>query len=536
MPDILDLLADGATERAYLRTIPGPQQPPTLAQVWRDSAHAGRFLLARTGPGAAVGMLLSTSAECVATLVGGWRAGLRVASLPLPARATPMPEYLAQLQAAAGLLDVRLLVADEELAPRLTELPIPVATYPQALGGGPAAPVEQVGSFVQFTSGSTSVPKGVALTMAAIGENVLAMAARTGVPDPMVGCSWLPLSHDMGLVGMCLGIWACQREASSGGLVLIRPERFLRRPGSWLSACSTFGATLVTTPNFGLEFALRDLAAAGPLDLSRLAVCIVGAEPVRAETLRRFGTALAPSGFDPRALCPAYGMAEASLGISIKAPGTAWTSRHVDSAALEQGRWVERSGGDGADEVVALGPPLPGMQVTVDRSTPEQVGELKIRGPSMFDGYLGDPGPSTADGWFRTRDLGTLSAGEICLTGRTDDVMIIAGRNLYAPDLEEAAVVEGIRRHNTAAVSYGSGGYAIVVERPRGVKARDDMRPLCRRVRLAVAKRVGIGPAAVFVIGPGTFPRTPSGKPQRKRLANQLAADRLDIEAVMHFG
>jgi acyl-CoA synthetase (AMP-forming)/AMP-acid ligase II len=320
-------------------------------------------------------MMLTSSAECVAALIGGWRAGLCVASLPSPARATPLPEYVEQLGAVLRLMDAKLLVVDDEIAAAIPELPVPVVTFSRTISAGKGGEAtDEPGSFVQFTSGSTSAPKGVMLSMEAIGANVQGLLDSVATPDSLVCCSWLPLSHDMGLVGMLLAVWAGQRRASPGGLVLIRPERFLRRPSTWLSACAQFGATVTATPNFGLDLALRDLAACASLDLSALQVCIVGAEPVRAASLRRFAAALAPTGFDGDALCPAYGMAEASLAVSAKPPGKPWSACHVDTAALELGQWQERGPGDGATEIVGLGPALPGIEVAVG-------GHVRASGP-----------------------------------------------------------------------------------------------------------------------------------------------------------
>ncbi|GIH04901.1 long-chain-fatty-acid--CoA ligase [Rhizocola hellebori] len=536
MPGILDLLADAATERATLRTIPGPAEPVTLAQVWRRSADAGRYLAHRAGRGSAVAMMLTTSADCVTALIGGWRAGLCIASLPTPARAVPMPEYAQQIGAVLRLMEAKLLVVDDEVASAIPELPVPVVTFSQTLSGWGAKTADEAGSFVQFTSGSTSTPKGVRLSMEAIGENVRALLDGVASPDPLVSCSWLPLSHDMGLVGMFLAAWAGQRHVSPGGLVLIRPERFLRRPSTWLSACAQFGATVTAAPNFGLELALRDLAGCASLDLSALRVCIVGAEPVRAETLRRFAKELAPLRFDSDALCPAYGMAEASLAVSAKPPGKPWNSCHVDTSALEMGRWQESGPGEGTTELVGLGAPLPGIEVAVG-GEPAAVGEVLVRGSSMFDGYLGGADPRGADRWFPTRDLGMLRDGELYVTGRADEVLLVAGRNLYPHDVEEAAArVGGVRRHCTAAVAYGPSDYAIVLERPGKLVAEEELKRLCRAVRLEVAKRIGIGPAAVIVIARGSFPRTPSGKPQRRRLAAQVALPDAALELAMHFG
>jgi long-chain-fatty-acid--[acyl-carrier-protein] ligase len=155
----------------------------------------------------------------------------------------------------------------------------------------------------------------------------------------------------------------------------------------------------------------------------------------------------------------------------------------------------------------------------------------------MFDGYLGGADPRCAERWFPTRDLGILREGELYVTGRADEVILVAGRNLYPHDVEEAAAgVAGVRRHATAAVAYGASAYAIVLERPGKLVAEEELKGLCRAVRLEVAKRIGIGPSAVIVIARGSFPRTTSGKPQRRRLAAQIAQPDAAVELAVQFG
>lgn len=536
MLTMLDLLEEGARPDRFLRTIPGPSDPPSLSTVWSWSERTARFLRHRVGPAGTVGILLTNSAECLAALFGGWRAGLRVASLPLPARAMPLPEYFAQLRTIISTLDMGLVVMDDELAAGLSDLPISIATYTSALEGGPAAPVHEIGSFVQFTSGSTSMPKGISLTLKALAANALAIKERMGAPEPAIGCSWLPLSHDMGLVGMCLTIWSLQRDASAGGIVLLRPDRFLAQPDSWLAACSEFRASITATPTFGLDLALRRASSLGEASLTDLKICIVGSEPVRAGTLRKFAEGLSPRGFAPTALAPAYGLAEASLAVSINPTHEPWTSTTVDARALEEGRWDQREPGEGSVELVSLGRPLDGMSVTTDNVRPGRLGQLKVRGTSMFSGYVGAPQPSMPDGWFSTSDMGYITDGQLYVTGRADEVLLVGGRNFFPQDLElAAATTDGVRQHSTAAISFAGGGYTMVVECPPGEPDSAELKRLCRRVRVAVARRAGIGPVSVIVIPRGSFPRTSSGKHQRKRLAAQLADNRISTLVETHF-
>jgi acyl-CoA synthetase (AMP-forming)/AMP-acid ligase II len=490
-------------------------------------------------------MLLTASTECVATLVGGWRAGLRVASLPLPARAMTTGDYHAQLAAVQRVLEADLLVLDDELAATLPGLPIPVATYGEAMAGGPRAPVGETGSFVQFTSGSTGTPKGVALSLDAIGANCLAIVDAMGAPDRLVCCSWLPISHDMGLVGMLLSTWAGQHAAAAGGITLIQPGSFMRAPDLWLSTCSATRASVTALPPFGLDLAVRR-PPAGRIDLRDLSACFVGAEPVAAATLRRFAEAYGPAGLSPTSLRPAYGMAEASLAVTIHPAGSPWVSRHVGASALQEGRWEERPPGGGLTErvppgggmteLVGVGPPLPGMEVAIQQGGGGEIGQILVRGASMMSGYVGAADPRDTGGWFPTGDLGRVLDGRLFVTGRADDVILVAGRNLYPHDLEEAAAgVAGVRRHFAAAVPLGHGEYAMVVERPKQADGEAALRALCRDVRRAIVGSVGIGPVSVHVVPSGTFPTTPSGKPRRKSLAASLFRDALPTDMTVHF-
>jgi acyl-CoA synthetase (AMP-forming)/AMP-acid ligase II len=332
--------------------------------------------------------------------------------------------------------------------------------------------------------------------------------------------SWLPLSHDMGLVGTCLTILASMGPPwRSRRLVLMPPERMIARPSRWLQACSEIGATVTCAPNFALE--LVQAHAPGGVDLRPLRVLIVGSELVAPGTLRRFAAAMAPLGFDAAALCPAYGMAEASLAVTMVRP---------------RERWRASAGGPEGPEVVSCGVPLRGLEVRAPAGA-GAAGPIAVRGASLLGGYLGrDASPLDPDGWLATSDLGFLDGGELHVVGRADDVLVIAGRKLAPEPLEEtAARHEAVRPGNCAAIPDGSGGYVLVAERRRA-SARADLREACRWIRRELSVDRGAAPTAVVIVSPGSIPRTPSGKLQRRRLGELRRRGELAVETEVRFG
>jgi acyl-CoA synthetase (AMP-forming)/AMP-acid ligase II len=336
-----------------------------------------------------------------------------------------------------------------------------------------------------------------------------------------IACSWLPLSHDMGLIGMCLTALASMGPPWHGRrLALMPPERIVARPSRWLQACSELGASVTSAPNFALDLVIAHPGAVPTsVDLSQLRVLTVGSELIRPGTLRRFAEAMAPLGFDETALCPAYGMAEASLAVTMVRPHQHWRSTPAGP---------ERA------EVVSCGVPLRGLAVLAPVGW-EAAGPIAVRGASLLTGYVGQRVSPLEDGWLATSDMGFLSEGELHVVGRADDVLVIAGKKLYPELLEETASRhEAVRPGNCAAISDGLGGYLIVAERRRA-SAGADMPDACRWIRRELAVG-GVGPSAVVIVSPGSIPKTPSGKLQRKRLGQLHLRGELPVEAELKFG
>jgi acyl-CoA synthetase (AMP-forming)/AMP-acid ligase II len=376
-------------------------------------------------------------------------------------------------------------------------------------------------SFVltQFTSGSTSEPRGVVLDGKRIVANIRAQLEWLQ-PAPGDGaCTWLPLSHDMGLIGMFLGSIAGATDdwARGGDLVVMTPQGFMRNPASWLVTCEAFGSTITAAPNFGYEMAARRRTPLG--DLSKLRVCIAGAEPVRTKTLRRFADQFRAVGFDSTAFCPAYGMAEACLAVTGTAPEAHWQSSELAIPADDETAPSDHT------EVVSSGPPLGGFEV---RTTNGSVGEVLIKGPSIADSYVDGTKLADQDGWMRTGDLGALEGGELYVLGRTHDVLYVGGRNVYAVDVETyAGEVTGVRFGRVAAVQEDS-ALTLVAECDTTIRNPVAAERLARDMRQRVLSRVGLSPRRVLLTPRGKLPLTASGKIRRTGLLSMLRSGSLE--------
>lgn len=387
---------------------------------------------------------------------------------------------------------------------------------------------------LQYTSGTTAVPRGVAVTSAALMHNLRSLETLIDVPDA-VALQWLPPYHDLGLVGgVLLPLFAGRR------MVLMSPLDFMRSPAAWLQALSHFRATTTAAPNFGYELCLnkaRDEELQG-LDLSALRVAISGAEPVRSETLRRFAERFAPYGFRYEAFVPAYGMAEATLMVSVAGRDVGPVVRDFDSAALAGGL-VTPANNDPARRLVGCGPAGPGVEVRVvdpaTRRHTQGVGELWIRGPGMACGYWRNPAATAetfdasiegglngdrraAGGFVRTGDLGFVDRGELFITGRLKELLILGGRNFYPHDLE-AAIQQADPAFKpdggaVVAVERGSVEGAVVYQEVLRPKQRD-LAALCDTIRRVLFEETGVEPLAVHLLSTGELPKTSSGKTQR---------------------
>jgi acyl-CoA synthetase (AMP-forming)/AMP-acid ligase II len=517
------LLENAATGSGVISVLAGEREEVGVGELWLRSERAAACFLDAVGRGGAVGLLMETSLDCLVSLLGALRAGITTLSLPYPARSAPPDAYRQELLDIGRTAGVELLVLPERLGGVDLGGGERTVSFRECAAHPRRADVADPGELVQFSSGSTGRPRGARLSSPAIAANVTAMIEHMAPHDRgAVAFSWLPLSHDMGLIGTCLTILASMGPPWRGRrLVLMPPERMVARPSRWLQACSEIGATVTCAPNFALDLVLAQARVSASVDLRPLKVLIVGSELIAPDTLRRFGSAMAPLGFDETALCPAYGMAEASLAVTMVPPGE---------------RWRSTAGGPDGPEVVSCGVPLRCVEVRAP-AVGGQAGPIAVRGASLLGRYLGHAAsPLDSGGWFATSDLGFLSDGELYVVGRADDVLVVAGRKL-PPELLEgmASRHEAVRPGNCAAIPDGSGGYVLVAERRRA-SARADMHEACRWIRRELSVRGGVAPTAVVIVSPGSIPRTPSGKLQRKRLGQLRRRGELAVEAEVRFG
>ncbi len=382
-------------------------------------------------------------------------------------------------------------------------------------------------AFIQFSSGSTSEPKGVVLTHRNVLANMRAIGEGYGRRDDDVALSWMPLTHDMGLIGfhLCMVAFNFEHHIMSTGL-------FVRRPLLWLQKASKVGATLLCSPNFGYKHCLKLIASRGldGVDLSRVRLVFNGAEPISAALAREFLETLAPHGLGGNTMFPVYGLAEASLGVTFPEPGaplrTLWVHRH--GLAVGE-RWREASPeDDDAVEFVLLGTPIRDCRVRIcddeDREVPpDHVGHVQIKGENVTRGYYGYRGTGRdvfADlGWLRTGDLGLIHDGQLVITGRAKDIIFVNGQNYYPHDIENLAqAVEGLELGKVAAAGAtcpeaGTDELLLFVL-DRG--ALSDFAGLATRLRGHVNETTGLDVSHVIPVP--RIPKTTSGKVQRHKL------------------
>ncbi len=520
-----------------------PRRP--VRSSWAEihqQALGGAAVLVANGlrPGGSVAILAGTPAEVAPAAQAVWLAGGSVTMLHQPTARTKIEHYAGETMATLQVIGAQLVIVGEpftHLVGLLAGTGLTAVTIAQLSDGTPdQAPhidaAESAPALLQLTSGSTAAPKAVRITHGNLWANVEALcsAARIrAVDDVMV--SWLPLFHDMGMVGfltlpMCRGI----------ELVTVTPADFLASPLLWAELISKYHGTITAAPNFAYALAARVLGRATDLDLSSLRFALNGAEPIDANTAEAFLRAGQPFGLPPTAVVCAYGMAEATLGVSLHPWGTPLQVDTIAADALENERRAEPvpAGSDsGARSFPVLGPPLPGIEcVAVDESGrrlgDREVGVLHIRGTSVTELYLTVDGPRPtrgADGWLDTGDLGYLVDGRVVVCGRVKDVIIMGGRNIYPTDIERVAEqVPGVRAGNAVAVRWLEGpreSFAVAVESREAADAEAVTR-ISAGVRSAVTAAMGVRPALVSVLPVGSLPKTPSGKLQRTAAAALL--------------
>ncbi len=517
----------------------------------RRQAHAvcGGLLALGVRRGDRVALIFPTSPDFFAGFFGTLLAGAVPVPLYPPVRLGRLQEYMARTTRMLAATAARVVLADARVK-RLLGEPVAaartrwgcrtLADLPRAAPPADLPPAQpQDLALIQFSSGTTVAPKAVALShRALVAQTRILNSFWADAPGLRHSCaSWLPLYHDMGLIGCVFP--ALARDAS---LTLLPPELFVTRPALWLRAIARYRATISPAPNFGYSLCLARVADAEMegVDLSCWRAALNGAEPVAPGVLRAFAQRFARWGFSPAALTPVYGLSEAALAVTFSDLDRPYRSGRFDRQALATERLAQPPGATAAaTEIVSVGRPVPGFRLSIRGARGEElpagrVGRLWIQGPSLMDGYLNDPqatAQALRDGWLDTGDLAFLDEGQLYLAGRAKDVVILRGRNHSPAEIEQAVdAVPGVRPGCAVAVSWlpeGAAGerLALFVETARRA-TEADLAALPAGCRTAVAAATGLAVDLLEVLAPGTLPRTSSGKLRRaETLRLYLAGD-----------
>ena len=522
-------------------------QRVSWTELWdRANDACGRLQAVGVRPEDRVAVVLTTTAESLAALYGIMLAGAVPVPIAPPMRPAGLSEYICRTAAMIARVGARLLLVEPALRQSLERMAAAagVEMSCQSLAemdpgrSSPADSVPERLALIQFSSGTTADPKPVELTHRAVMAQVGLLNRLWPDTEEVhhTGVSWLPLYHDMGLIGGLLPAIERGRE-----LTLIPPEVFLARPAIWLRAICRQGATVSGAPSSGYAFCVqriedRDLEG---VDLSCWRVALNGAEAVAPGVLREFNSRFAPWGLRPEAMTPAYGLSETCLAVTVSEITRPFVSRRFDRERLAEGRAVASAEGL---EIVCNGTTLPGFEISIrSQDGAEQpaggVGGIWVRGPTLMRGYFGDAKATRAvlrEGWLDTGDQGFLDGGGLYLTGRRKDILIVRGRN-YSPDLVEHAVreVPGVAGAGVAAATFlPEGGERellhLLVEVARDVAA-DDRRQMAERCRRSVLAATGLLVDRFVPLRSAALPRTSSGKIRRQEALRRLRKGKMPL-------
>jgi acyl-CoA synthetase (AMP-forming)/AMP-acid ligase II len=510
----------------------------TYAQLEQRVRALADGLRQRTTPGERALLLYPPGLEFIVGFLGCLAAEV----IAVPAYPPRRNRKLERLQALAQDAQPRLILTTRLVLAQASEMGAEhglavLATDSLEGETGDPSPLPHVASdriaFLQYTSGSTGTPRGVMVTHGNLMANEHAIQEAFGDTQDVVGVNWLPAFHDMGLIGTIL-----QVVFIGGTSILLAPEAFLLEPVRWLRAFTEHRGTMGGAPNFAYDHCVRKITAEQKqgLDLRSWELAYNGSEPVRPETLARFAEAFGECGFRPEAFYPCYGLAEATLIVTGGLAGTGPTIRHFAMDSLEQGSAVDAPPGAAQTRtLVSCGSPWHKEKIAIvkpDTRTPcpeGTIGEIWVNGPSVAPGYWNRPEESrhtfgaylagSADGpYLRTGDLGFVRDGNLFVTGRLKDVLVIRGRNHHPQDLEATvqAVHPALPGGAGAAFEVEADGeprLIVVQEIARGF--RGEVAALVSGIRHAVAEHHGLQVHDLVFLEPGSLPKTTSGKVQR---------------------
>jgi fatty-acyl-CoA synthase len=542
---LLDVAARRAVEapRSFLEVVDA-DAPRPLGEVLENAARwAARLRDLGVRRGDRVAILMESRVRTIEALLGAFHVRAAVVPLAGPRGLVASHRALERLSGALRASGARVLLGGPAA---LARIPAAAASASGVVTAGlddpgTVAAAPERGdpadlALVQYTSGSTGAPRGAGITQASLAANLADIVRSLELTSQDRCVDWLPLYHDMGLIGSVLV--ALSAGASS---ILIAPEAFVLRPSIWLETFTSRAGTYAPAPNFGYQLCTTRVSDATlrKLDLRSWRVALTGAEPVRIDTIHAFAARFAPCGFGADAFLPVYGLAESTLAVAFPPLRRAPRVELVDAEVLRRTGRVERPPDGAGRSVVSVGRAFAGSELRIvdaeGRPVPERTeGEIVLRGPSVMSGYYGDPDATRRtirDGWMHTGDMGFVADGELFVTGRVKAVVIRAGEKYHAEDLERAAeAVDDVRNGCSAAFAVeATGTEEVVLVVERSARATVDPVHLARAVADAVRRAEGIAANAVHVVAPGQVPKTSSGKVQRERCRASLLEGSLEV-------
>ncbi|WP_455234279.1 non-ribosomal peptide synthetase [Thiogranum longum] len=534
--DVLLGLADAERGIRFLQAGARDAVLPYGRLLARATGLLGRFQHQGLKPGDVVLLFVRNNAAFVDAFWACQLGGL----VPVPLSAGFHSEYLHKLGSVAAKFDSPFLFSERDLFQRLKQEMDTGSAFGARVcllqdivhldkeGALHAAKLPDT-ALIQFSSGSTSEPKGVVLSHGNLLANIRAIIKAARIDKKDATLSWMPLSHDMGLIGFHLVPLYMGLDQT-----LMDTELFVRRPARWLEAADDLGATLLCAPNFGYQHYMKVVSSPrDDLDLGGVRLIFSGAEPVSASTCRSFTDRLSANGLSPASLFPVYGLAEASLAVTFPEPGSGVKSIKVSAQQLAAANAsVPGPGGDQSTELVCLGYPVEGTELRIcddsGKALPDRkVGHVQIRGNSVTSGYYRCPAcdrDAFIDGWLDTGDLGLMSEYGLCITGRSKEVFFAGGQNWFPQDIEHVLQdFAGIEAGKVAvsAVRSSDNDEDLLLVFVRHRRDTSSFVETVHRVKTALAQHTGVHAHAVVpVMG---LPRTTSGKLQRYRLAQAFA-------------